>query len=168
MGNNVLSGSAHPKHVNHDHVAGSHPCAGRISTFAGQYTDFFSSCARNCAQFPEALTGHEVLEVHEDAVPDYFWPEVLAVAQEADAKSDADLKTVLMKVHRNLGHPPIHDLIRVLKHSQASDRALFLARTLECPVCIEQSQPKIALPAQTHRVTEFNKQIGIDVKYLTD
>ena len=56
--------------------------------------------------------------------------------------------------------------MRILKHGQASDRAIELARKLECDMCKSHTTPKPALPAQTHRISEFNQQIGIDVKLL--
>ena len=72
----------------------------------------------------------------------------------------------LHKLHTNLGHPPNPVLVRVLKHGGASQAALDLARELTCEVCEAQKQPKPAPLAQTHRVTEFNRRVGLDVKYL--
>ena len=72
----------------------------------------------------------------------------------------------LTKLHKNLGHPPNADMVRLLKHGQASDHALNLARKFTCPFCQSREKPKTPLPANTDRVCEFNKQIGVDVKYL--
>eukprot|EP00434_Breviolum_minutum_P007463 symbB.v1.2.006585.t1/scaffold387.1/size215482/8 len=65
-----------------------------------------------------------------------------------------------------VGHPPNCDLIRILKNGQASDRAIALARQHSCDFCQSQKQPKVPLPASTHRCTEFNQQVGLDVVYL--
>ena len=159
-------GSSDPCHVCHDHVAGSHVSIGRVSTFAGRYTESFVQAVLETIPAYRKHC-HQCLEVHEDAVPDRLWPEVLAVAEKVGEQSDEELKAVLLKAHKNLGHPATHDLVRILQNAQASDRAIALARTLECPVCISQSKPKAALPAQPQRVSEFNRQIGIDVKHLT-
>ncbi|CAE7029162.1 RE2 [Symbiodinium sp. CCMP2592] len=72
----------------------------------------------------------------------------------------------LRKLHANLGHPPNPVLVRVLKHGGASQVALDLARELSCDLCAAQKQPTPAPLAQTHRVTEFNRRVGLDVKYL--
>ena len=159
-------GSSDPCHVCHDHVAGSHASIGRVSTFAGRYTESFVQAVLETVPAYRKHC-HQCLEVHEDTVPDRLWPEVLAVTEKVGEQSDEELKVVLLKAHKNLGHPATHDLVRILQNAQASDRAIALARTLECPVCISQSKPKAALPAQPQRVSEFNRQIGIDVKHLT-
>ena len=117
--------------------------------------------------FQKQRLQHEVLEVLEDFVPDHAWAEVLAISQDSAEKSDADLRNALTKLHRNLGHPSQQDLLRILRDGQASDRAIALAKNLECPLCIDQGKPKVALPAQPQRISEFNRQIGIDVKHLT-
>ena len=53
-----------------------------------------------------------------------------------------------------------------MKHGQASDQALRLAKEFSCDFCKSQARPKIPLPAQPNRVAEFNQQIAIDVKHL--
>lgn len=68
-------------------------------------------------------------------------------------RSDEELKPVLMKLHKNLGHPPNHDLVRVLKHGQASEQALKLAKDFSCDFCKSQSRPSIP-------------PVGLDVKLL--
>ena len=89
--------------------------------------------------------------------------EVLMSKAEADVENpqatDEQLLQVLDRLHRNLGHPPSHDLIRVLK--QASERALGLARKYECQLCKTHIRPHVALPAKTSRVSEFNHTIGL-------
>lgn len=39
-----------------------------------------------------------------------------------------------MKLHKSLGHPPNGDLIRILRHGQASE-AVSAARNLSCDFC---------------------------------
>ena len=96
---------------------------------------------------------------------DEKWDEVLAVASLAN-KSDEELLPILRKLHQNLGHPPNHDLIRILRHGQASDQALRLAKSFSCDFCKTQSRPSVPLPAQPKRVSEVNQLVGLDVKYL--
>ena len=154
-----------PKHDQHDVVAGSHPSIGKISTFAGQYTEEF---VRAVLETVPAFKSHEMLEVIQDDCPSETWTEVLVASIETQKPevTDEQLKNLVLKVHKNLGHPQSSDLIRILKNAEASERAIQIARNLECPVCIGQSRPKPAAPAQGHRVLEFNSQIGIDVKLL--
>ena len=87
------------------------------------------------------------------------------VADDQDA-SDQELNRVLLRLHNNLGHPSPQELARVLKHGQASSRAITLAASLHCPACAARKGPSIPNPAQTSHVTVFNQKIGIDVKYL--
>ena len=109
-----------------------------------------------------AFQCNPVVRAVDDSVPPSKWNEVYAVTK---ASTD-DLVPVIAKLHKNLGHPPNADLIRVLKHGQASPEAIEIARTFECQFCRSQVKPGIALPAQTHRVHEFNHQLGLDVKWL--
>eukprot|EP00435_Cladocopium_sp_Y103_P010611 s801_g2.t1 len=93
--------------------------------------------------------------------------EVLAAKPDlSDAKSDDDLLKVIDKVHRNLGHPPAQDLIRILTHAKASDRAIKLVHKHKCSFCQSQVKPHVPLPAKTSRPQEFNQCVGIDVKNL--
>ena len=72
----------------------------------------------------------------------------------------------LRKLHNNLGHPSTRELIRALKHSNASELADQRASVLQCNVCANQARPQAPLPANTSTATEFNDKIGLDVKYL--
>lgn len=82
-------------------------------------------------------------------------------------QSPNGLQVSLRRLHNNLGHPTNQQLIRVLKHGGASEAALIAARAFSCDQCQAQKQPKIALPSQVNRVTEFNALVGVDVKYLS-
>lgn len=74
---------------------------------------------------------------------------------------------VLHKLHKNLGHPSNTDLIRVLRHGQATEEAFALAQELSCSFCESHKRPKTPVQATDDRAVGFNKQIGMDVKYLT-
>ena len=152
-------GASDPKHQCHDSIAGSHPSVGQISTFAGQYTQKFVHSVLNTLP---SFKHQEILVVEDDAVPETMWQEVCAVSQ----KSRDELLPVIQKLHKNLGHPSNADLVRVLKHGQASEEALQIARDLECAFCKSHVKPKTPFPSQVNRVLEFNRQIGLDVKHL--
>ena len=152
-------------HVCHDVVAGSHPKVGAISKFAGQYTHAFVDAVLDTVL--EYRNQSEVLEVMSEPRPsNASVSEVLAARTELQSADEEQVKKALDKLHRNLGHPANHDLIRVLKHGQASELALRLAREHTCDFCRARIKPHVPLPARTHRATSFNEQVGIDVKYL--
>ena len=155
-------GHSGPEHVTHAVIAGSHASVGPVSKHAGRYTpEFVQAIIRSVP----ALRSHEVLVVQDELMELQHIQEVLA-AQDV-AVDDADLLRVLKILHANLGHPSNQELVRVLKHGQASDRALTLAAKLECPMCEAHKGPAIANPAQVKHASFFNEKIGIDVKHLT-
>ena len=149
----------------HEHVtvSGHEPGIGPVSKHAGRYTpEFvqavlktvprFSSCAEILICECDGLN-------HHDAIP----YEILAAEAETDPEK---LKTVLQRLHKNLGHPSNQDLVRILRHGQASEAAIRLAKELKCDFCTSRQAPTVANPGQTHRVLEFNQRVGLDVKYL--
>lgn len=158
-------GSKNPKHSSHDVIAGSHPDVGSISAFAGGYPpDFVTAVLNTVPRFNQ----QEVLYIVEDQVPEECWEQIHEVAaMEVSSKEGSkSVQDAIRKLHRNLGHPPNHDLVRILKHALASEEAIQAAREFSCPACQSRSKPHVPLPAQPDRVVDFNKQIGIDVKNL--
>ena len=150
-------GSENPKHRIHQPIAGYVSGIGRVSTHAGKYPAFVKAVLASVKELPDTpvLVCDVAVEV-----------ECLAASRVAEL-NEADgeaLKRSLTKLHSNLGHPPNQQLVRVLKHGGA---AIQMARTFSCEQCASQVVPRAALPAQTHRTTEFNALVGIDVKYLT-
>ena len=160
-------------HSCHDVVAGHATGVPRVSEYAGQYPpDFVKAVLRALDRFHDSqpMSTNAVklvcmLEVVDDSVPTETWPEVCAIGQ-IPAKTDEDLMPVIQRLHKNLGHPPNSDLVRILKHGQASEQALRLAKDFTCEFCKSQARPSCPLPAQPNRVAEFNHQIGVDVKHL--
>eukprot|EP00435_Cladocopium_sp_Y103_P073746 s182_g45.t1 len=153
-------------HESHDVVAGSWPGVPSVSQFAGQYPhEFVMSVLRTVPAFRDAVPS-EVLTVIDDTVPPAAWEHVDAVAR-VEEKSDEELLPIISKLHRNLGHPPNNDMVRVLRHGQASEQALRLAKDFSCDFCKSQCRPRVPLPAQPRRISEVNQQVGMDIKYLT-
>ena len=158
----LCPGSTEPQHVCHDVVKGSAPGVPSVSQFVGAYPPQF---VFRLLETVPSLRQSAVLHVACDDVTTEQWEHVAAVAR-IRGHSEEELRAVVQKVHKNLGHPPNGDLVRILKHGQASEEALQIARQLECDFCKSQVKPGIPLPAQTHRVSEFNHRIGVDVKHL--
>jgi len=78
-------------------------------------------------------------------------PESLTAEQLDDKERIAKIKISIRRVHQNLGHPSQGDLIRILKHGQASEEVIKLARSFECDVCKSRQKPGIARPASAPR-----------------
>ena len=152
-------------HTEHDTVAGSWPGVSSVSEFAGRYTDEFCLAVLNTVPAFRDSQSNEVRQVVDDDVCPSQWTQVDAVAQLA-GKSDEELKPVIAKLHKNLGHPSNHDLVRVLRNAQASEQAMRLAREHSCDLCKSQQRPTVPLPAQPRKVSEVNQRVGIDVKNL--
>lgn len=153
-------GDANPKHRQHQVIAGSHPSVGLISKFAGQYPQAFVKAVLNTEP---KFRSTPVLTVHNETSA-----ECLAASrvQDLDVENEQQLKASLRKLHANLGHPSNNHLVRILKHGGASDTAIKAAREFSCDLCRANTKPKISLPAQVHRVSDFNTLVGLDIKYL--
>ena len=72
-------------------------------------------------------------------------------------------KKALMKLHVNLGHPGVKELIRVLKHGRASELTIQEARRMRCDVCAENVQPKLPRPVVPRQVLDFNERLGLGI-----
>ena len=83
--------------------------------------------------------------------------------QEVHSKQDLErVKKALRKLHTNLGHPGVKEMVRVLKHGRASELAIQEARRMHCDVCAEYVQPKLPRPAIPRQVLDVNERIGLD------
>ena len=158
-------GPQHPKHSCHQVIAGSDPEVGQISTFAGKYTpQFVEAVMDTVPRFAQMKL--ECLAVCPEWSANQLNEVLAAKPDMSSERSDADLLKIIDKVHRNLGHPPTHDMVRIFKHAQASDRALKLVHQHKCSFCQSQIKPHVPLPAKSSRPREFNQSVGIDVKNL--
>ena len=142
---------------------------------AAEYTpQFVDAVWRHVGPQTEVLTTVEHSEIAwQELGVECLAGEPEAVGEEApDEESPAEaekrkkIDQALRKLHNNLGHPSQRELIRVLKHSGASELTLQQASKLACPVCANHQRPGAALPANTSRIVEFNAKVGLDVKYL--
>ena len=158
----LCPGTADPDHSEHDVVAGSAPGIKSVSEYTAKYPSKFVEAVLDTVP---TFRDQPVLCVHDDSVPEHQWNDILAVGDMPNP-NESELLPVIKKLHQNLGHPPNHDLVRVLRHGQASSEAINLARDFQCSFCQSQVKPKVALPAQSSRVHDFNHQVGLDVKNL--
>ena len=147
------------RHRVHQTIAGSHPSVGSISKFAGQYAPAFVKAVLDTVK---ELPRSDVLIV-QDSIAECL---VASRLDELNAEDANQVIASIKKLHQNLGHPPNNQLVRVLQHGGASSEAIRCAREFKCAHCDSQVRPRPALPGQTHRVTEFNALVGVDIKYL--
>ena len=154
-------GDRHAGHRTHQVVEGSSPEVGSVSKFAGRYPVGFVKAVLRTAR--AELSRYEVCLVQAASDQECL---VSARVLEMNLQAPEQLRASLHKLHVNLGHPSNSALVRVLKHGGASQSAIDLARNFRCELCESKQRPKPAHPAQEERVTEFNRRIGIDIKYL--
>ena len=84
---------------------------------------------------------------HDEAVPE----------GQVHSRHDVErVKRALRKLHTNLGHPGVKEMVRVLEHGRASELAIQDARRIHCDVCAEKVQPKLPRPAIPRQVLDFN------------
>ena len=96
-------------------------------------------------------------EEHRGAVPE----------EEVHSRHDVErVKRGLRKLHTNLGHPGVKEMVRVLKHGRASELATQEARRMHCDICAENVQPKHPRPAIPRQVLDFNERVGLDILSL--
>ena len=73
-------------------------------------------------------------------------------------------KEAVMKLHRNLGHPSLADLVRTLKVSRTPDRIWRWAKdSFRCPTCAASRTPKAHRPAMVPRSYAPNTVVAIDL-----
>ena len=74
----------------------------------------------------------------------------------------SQMESALRRLHVNLGHCSKNEMVRILKHSGATEAAITLARQFSCDVCRENTRPTSARPASPTGVTIFNERLGVD------
>ena len=114
----------------HSVVAGSDPCVGAVSRFAGK---FVKAVLNTIPSFRNRVGECLAIQPAEECVE----TEVLVSSKELkEDKPDSELRPII-------AHPSNSDLvrIRILKHGQASEQALRLAREHHCDFCKSNARP---------------------------
>ena len=144
-----------------------------VSTFVAQYTPEFvrgvlDSFSKAGMRSDETFQQVDLCELEVECLAADEQPEPVEDSPEAEVapRVDDKIRSALMKLHKNLGHPSQSDMIRILKHSGASAEAIRAVSHLECSVCAQHKQPASARPAKVTRRLEFNEIVSLDVKYL--
>ena len=76
------------------------------------------------------------------------------------------VELAIKKLHVNLGHASRDDMMRILKHHQASAEVLELVKGFECSICQARVAPKAVKDSAPPRDMAPLRYIGLDVKQL--
>ena len=77
-------------------------------------------------------------------------------------KLSPENRSLILKMHKNLGHPDAVTLGNVLKDQGWLPETVDSLSDMHCPTCFERQRPKISRPAHVHEPREFNDLISID------
>ena len=79
------------------------------------------------------------------------------------------MRSVLKRVHTNLGHPHNSTLVRQLAQANATPMALMGARALKCAVCDRLRPPRQQRPSKSVPITRrFNERVMLDLIFVKD
>ena len=79
------------------------------------------------------------------------------------------LARALVRMHRNLGHPRMEDMIRALAQSNKVDpEAVSLCRRLRCATCERTRRPLPPRPTSLKVVGQFNSKVCLDFVHIAD
>ena len=78
------------------------------------------------------------------------------------------IRSVLNRVHVNLGHPGREALVRHLAQAGAGGEALLAAKHLRCRVCERTKAPPPARPAKVFQARRFNDRLMMDLVFVRD
>lgn len=76
------------------------------------------------------------------------------------------VELAIRKMHISLGHASRDDMMRILKHHQASTEVLELVKGFECSICQARVAPKAVKDSAPPRDMAPLRYIGLDVKQL--
>lgn len=82
--------------------------------------------------------------------------------EDDDEQATAEERAKLRLIHRNLGHPSVSVMQRMLKQAQASPRIIKAAGEMTCEICQKQKQRKPVLPATPHVPREKWEVVSVD------
>lgn len=74
----------------------------------------------------------------------------------------AQEREVLLRCHRNLGHPSADRLKTLLKQQGFRPEAIEAIDDLRCSTCLEQQAPKISRPSALKEPLDFNDKVSMD------
>ena len=82
--------------------------------------------------------------------------------EETSPEEMAEIKQKLKIIHRNLGHPNLEVMLRMLRDSGANEKVLDVAKDFSCEFCLQRGRRSPARPATTTKITEKWQCVSVD------
>lgn len=76
------------------------------------------------------------------------------------------IRNAVKKMHINLGHASLEDMVRILKHHGTRPEVLEVVKTFQCDLCDARRQPKAVKDSAVPRDSAPLRYLGLDVKWL--
>ncbi len=76
---------------------------------------------------------------------------------------DRDIDAGLRKLHLNMSHAPVSEMMKMLKLGKARSRAFSRCKEFSCDECQRLAPPRIQRPVKLPRTTSFGQVLGIDL-----
>eukprot|EP00971_Amphidinium_carterae_P121450 2405052-Amphidinium_carterae.1 len=81
----------------------------------------------------------------------------------AEETPTPEQKAIVRKIHVNLGHPPMNELLRALRLAKVrAGLRLWAKHKFYCEECQQNKKPALKRPSMLPRAYTFNRVIGID------
>ncbi|CAE7540486.1 RE2 [Symbiodinium natans] len=74
----------------------------------------------------------------------------------------------LRRMHQNLGHPRVQDMVRHLRLAGCEGHILKAAKGMKCSTCDATRSPQVARGTTLPRLLDFNSCVGVDIFYVHD
>ena len=78
------------------------------------------------------------------------------------------VQTALTRLHQNLGHPKVIDMVRHLRYAGAEEAVLKACKLMRCDVCDRNQKTGSARPAVLPSLLDMNQVVSIDVFSVFD
>lgn len=102
-----------------------------------------------------------------DQVEDFCMPISQATIQTTtNAEGRRRVEMAIRKLHVNLGHASVSDMLRILQHHRTQPEVLELVKAFSCDVCKANSAPKAVKESTPPKDIAPLRYIGLDVKWL--
>ena len=85
-----------------------------------------------------------------------------------DSKVAPHIRAALTRLHQNLGHPAVHDLVRHLRLAGAEGAVISAAKSLRCETCHRCQRTAASRPASLPTMLDFNQAVAVDVFHAFD
>ncbi|CAE7353792.1 GIP [Symbiodinium sp. CCMP2592] len=78
------------------------------------------------------------------------------------------VQSALTRLHQNLGHPRIVDMLRHLRYAGADEGVLKACKKMRCEACARNQATQVARPATLPSLLDMNQLVSVDVFHAFD